>query len=251
MNNPLLTNDKEVKFFGALGLILLFILVATFILSHKVKREAVSKPTEVVTTPFDDIHLVAKAAYVYDIRTGQTLYAKNENERLPLASITKVMTALVASDIAPEGTPITVTTDAILADGDSGLRVGERWALKDLLDFSLAASSNDGMRAVALTLGALNNPVSGDDSARDEFIRLMNNKAEAINLKNTYYFNETGLDESAHKGGAYGTARDMALLFAYVLKSSGLFEATRLSHSNRTHSRPHNSHCQEHRHHCG
>ncbi|MBX4199975.1 hypothetical protein KW790_00730 [Candidatus Parcubacteria bacterium] len=228
MNNPFLTSEGEVKFFGVLGVILIGLLALSFVLSHRVKRQAVSVPTQVVSA-FDHITLEAKAAYVYDVRTGNTLFAKEENERLPLASITKVMTALVARDLAPSGTTVTITQDAILADGDSGLHVGERWTLKDLLDFSLTSSSNDGMRAVALTLGSLDNPTSEPEAARQEFIRLMNKKAEELNLDNTYYFNETGLDESFHRSGAYGTARDMSVLFAYVLRTHpDLFEATRL-----------------------
>src|SRR5581483_3055251 len=106
----------------------------------------------------------------------------------------------------------TITHDAIATEGDSGLKEGEKWNLKNLLDFSLVSSSNDGIRAVALSLGALASANATEKEIVDDFVRLMNKKADELDLKDTYFWNETGLDETEYKGGAYGTAHDIAML---------------------------------------
>ena len=156
------------------------------------------------------------------------MFAKNENTRIPLASLTKVMAALVAEELSPSYGTIIVTSGALKAEGDSGLRVNEKWLLKDLLDFSLVSSSNDGIHAVALTLGALKNSQATEKQMIEDFVRMMNAKAAELDLKNTYFWNETGLDESEAKGGAYGTARDMSTLLEYVItREPEMLEATR------------------------
>lgn len=226
-----------------MGGVLFILLLLSFIFGHRIRRENISVPTQTaVVNPFDSVHLEARAAYVYDVRTSKVLYAKNESSRLPLASLTKVMTALVATEIAPNYSTVVVTADAVATDGDSGLRVGEHWSLKDLLDFSLTSSSNDGMRAVGLALGALSSSTQDPQTIEADFVREMNKKADLVGMKNTYFFNDTGLDETDHRGGAYGSAEDMAKLFAYIIKNHPeLMDATqkaevvRLSQEHTTH----------------
>ena len=156
MQNPNTENfalkDTEVRVFGSVFLILMVLLVISFAVGSRVDRGGVSVPGETAGI-FPDIEVEARAAYVYDARTKEVLYAKNENERLALASVTKLMTALVASEILPDYSTVVIGSDALSAEGDSGLRRDERWSLKNLLDFSLVTSSNDGMKAVALALG--------------------------------------------------------------------------------------------------
>ena len=230
IHKPILTNKFELRLFGTLGLVLIVLLSFSFIAGKRVQRGDESKPTQVVTNYFDNLDLRAKAIYVLDLRTGKVLFSKNPDVRLPLASLTKVMTAVVAVDIAPEFSTIVVNESALKAEGDSGLKAHERWSLKKLLDFSLTSSSNDGAKAVALALGALNKTNSSEADAENDFVRAMNKKADSLNMKNTYYLNETGLDESNIKNGAYGTASDMATLFSYILKNKPeLLEATQES----------------------
>lgn len=177
---------------------------------------------------FPKVTLEAKSAYVYDLRTGETLYAKNADARLPLASLTKLMSALVASDIAPSYGTIKVTPEALANYGDSGLRPGEKWSLKTLLDFSLLTSSNDGIRAVALSLAALDKSNLSEAEIIQSFVTAMNKKASDLGLFNTYFLNESGLDESEVKSGAYGSAHDISMLLGYILeKKPELLEATR------------------------
>lgn len=242
MNNQFFTaRSSEIKLFLMLTVTLALLLLVSFVLGLKVERGSVSAPSETAATgPFSTIILEAKAAYVYDIRTKTVLFAKNENIRLPLASLTKIMSALVAEDLSPLYGTVTVSGEALKAEGDNGLYRDERWLLKDILDFSLVTSSNDGMRAVALSLGALSKAGASTDEIINDFVREMNHKAEELGLKNTYFGNETGLDESDVKSGppapdhvggragAYGTAKDINILFEYILAHHpSLFAATR------------------------
>lgn len=223
------TRSSEVRLFVMLTVTLAFLLLISFIFGLKVERGNISVPSKIaVIDPFSTITLEAKAAYVYDIRTKTVLFAKNENVRLPLASLAKVMSALVAEDLSPLYGTVTISGEALRAEGDSGLYRDEKWLLKDLLDFSLVTSSNDGIRAVALSLGALSKAGATTEEIINDFVGEMNRKASELGLKNTYFWNETGLDESDVKGGAYGTARDMSVLLENILTHHlALFTATR------------------------
>lgn len=206
---------------GAAG----FFLLAFFALKPVAPRDIAEKPEEAV---FPHVALQAKAAYVYDLREGKELFAKNPDIRLPLASVTKLMSAFVASNLLPEYGKVVVSSEALKTYGDSGLAAGEKWALKNLLDFSLLTSSNDGIHAVALALAAIDRSQATEGEIIQDFVTAMNAQASQLGLKNTYFFNETGLDESEVKGGAYGSARDISTLFATILKTKPeLLEATR------------------------
>lgn len=218
MHNDILeSRDAEARFFVFLSLALVLLIIGSYILGNRVERGGVSTPTETASEDFPEVSLKAKAAYVYDARTKEVLFAQNEEARMPLASLTKVMSALVAKELSPENGSLIVQRQALDAEGDSGLLAGERWRLKDLLDYSLVTSSNDGMRAVALSLGALESSTLQEGEILNSFVNEMNKKAGELGLKNTYFWNETGLDESEFKGGAYGTAKDMTRLMEYVI----------------------------------
>ncbi len=172
-------------------------------------------PKKILPDPFQDISLEAKAAYVFDMRTGKTLFARNEESQLPLASLTKVMTALVASEM-PADTVVAFTG-------------GEKWKLKELLDYTLVVSSNNGASAIAGVAGAMFSTTTGKTGAEDMelFVWKMNEEARALRLSQTYYLNPSGLDVDETLSGAYGSAKDMAFLFAHVLKNKpALLEAT-------------------------
>ncbi|MBX4195478.1 serine hydrolase [Candidatus Parcubacteria bacterium] len=226
----MLTNRQEIIFFSSLAFVLFVFLVFTYIFGHRRPDDTFSSARVGVPMPLENISINARAAYVYDLETDTILYAKNADERLPLASLTKVMSALVASELAPEYSTVVVSREAIHIDGDAGLLPGERWSLKDLLNFSLISSANDGVRAIALALGSLANSTTSSEAIVNDFVHMMNNKADILGMKNTYFFNDTGLDESREKSGAYGTARDMTALFAYILKNNpNLLSATKES----------------------
>lgn len=169
--------------------------------------------------PYATLKLSAKSAYVWDIQTHRKLFGLNEQERLPLASVTKIMTALVASENLAPDTHMLVTNKDLEEDGDNGLYGQETWKFSDLLKFTLIVSSNDGASAIARTVGMrFVSASSSPEEAKAAFIDHMNKKAEMMNLTRTHYFNESGLDLSPTQAGAYGSTRDMAMLLEYVFK---------------------------------
>ena len=185
----------------------------------------------VSVSPYEVITLEAKGVYVWDIKTHRKLYGKNEHAVFPLASVTKMMMALVASEILSPETSITILPDDLMEEGDTGLLAGEKWRLSELLRFTLVSSSNDGASAIAGVAGAniYSNSVEMNDPFTNKklFIEQMNRKAKEIGLSNTHFGNVTGLDIESVASGAYGTPRDMSILFEYILeKHPELFTAT-------------------------
>lgn len=159
--------------------------------------------------------LTAQAAIVYDPTDGRMLYGKNEEQQLPLASITKLMTATAALADLPQNTPITLTSYDLQTEGDSGLSAGETWNLGDLVKYGLLVSSNDAMAAVATSVGD------------EKMIADMNEQAKNLGLAQSYFLDPTGLDLTPGVSGAYSSAHDVALLTAAFLKNHpGFFQTT-------------------------
>jgi D-alanyl-D-alanine carboxypeptidase len=172
--------------------------------------------------PFENISLEAQAVYVYDLNKKEVLFAKNEEMQIPLASLTKVMTAIIASKNSKNEETLTVNRKNLIPEGDSGLLVDEDWSLKNLIDFTLVSSSNDGASMLASVIS-----VDSDDEYNSSFVRKMNYMADKIGMNQTYFLNESGLDLSKNISGAYGSAKDMAILFSYLLNTyPNLLEAT-------------------------
>ena len=187
-------------------------------------------------SPFDEINLEAKAAIVFDALENKIIYSLNSEEQLPLASLTKIMTAVIAREILPDYTTITIDSDSIKKEGDSGLRVGEKWRARDLLDFTLLVSSNDGAASLAAAAAAVSTGIGQNTEGavnevvvkKKDFVSQMNEKARSLGLVQTYFMNETGLDLQTQVSGSYGSARDVANLLVYAVeKYPDLFEATR------------------------
>jgi len=203
-----------------------------------------NKIEKVLPDPFRDLDITAQAIYIYDVRNDKVIFEKNGNMQLPLASVTKLMTAIIASESVPEHVVITITPDSLAKEGDTGLFVDEEWDVKDLIEYTLLVSSNDGAYALASVAGAnikysqLDTEVASDTriqthAPKDEamespFISEMNTHALELGLKQTYFLNESGLDIDASHAGAYGSARDMAHLMAYIIEMyPELLSATR------------------------
>lgn len=185
---------------------------------------------EIQTTPdpFLDLEIEALSAYVWDVNRDKMLFGKNEEMQQPLASLTKIMTALIALERAPGSSIVTIGRNSIETEGDSGLLEGDKWALSDLLEFTLIVSSNDGAHAVANAIGSLDKEEGVDEVS--SFVGRMNELSQEIGLIQTYFLNETGLDTSLSVGGGYGSARDVAHLFEYAIaKAPHLIEATAYS----------------------
>lgn len=182
----------------------------------------------VSTKMFENLKLVAKAVYVYDVNANKVIYEKNSSSQLPLASLTKLMTAVTAMELLPKDSQITIKKEFLAEEGDTGLLANESWKLKDLLDFSLVSSSNDGARSIASVIGAFDLKTDDYDLGRKDFITKMNQKAEQLGLTQTYFINESGLDVSTSTSGGYGSAQDVGKLLQYILtKKPDILEATK------------------------
>ncbi|HEX2291801.1 MAG TPA: D-alanyl-D-alanine carboxypeptidase family protein [Gaiellaceae bacterium] len=163
---------------------------------------ACSTSTASAATPDVD----ARAYLVQEERTGEVLLARGATDRLPIASITKLMTALVALERAKPGTTVTVDADAVGVTGSTiGLRAGERIPLRDLLAAALIQSANDSAVAIAEHVG-------GGDSA--PFVAQMNRRAKALGLADTRFVNPSGLDAAGH----YSSALDVTRLATEAMK---------------------------------
>lgn len=175
--------------------------------------------------PFASVNIKAHASVVWDVNEKRLLFAVNERAQLPLASLAKIMTALLAVEEAGDDAVALVSKEAILKDGDHGFKVGERFRLKDLIDATLVASSNDGAYALASAAAAT---IDKDENRSTvSFVADMNTKARSLGLQQTFFVNESGFDVSAGVSGAYGSAYDVARLFEYALRfHPALFEAT-------------------------
>lgn len=169
--------------------------VAASVVYTQELKKALSVPT-----------LEAKAAVLYDAKTGEILYEKNATAVLPLASLTKLMTAEALLRSVPEDSSVVVSEEALRAEGDSGLHAGETWSLKSLLTLGLVESSNDAMAAAAQSAGT------------SSIVAGMNELAQTLGLTTLHFKNPTGLDLSATEAGSYGSAHDIALLAADFLK---------------------------------
>lgn len=191
------------------------------------------------------LELVGRGAVIYDINSGSVVFERNADEAFPIASITKVMTIVTASDYLDSDTLVYIDEESINTEGESGLILGELWSFKELSDLTMIISSNDGAVAIAKAAGKEINKKEGQLSGRSDlevFVEKMNNKAREIGLKNTIFYNPTGLDLNFEtEPGAMSTSRDIARLLAYallekpdLLKNSSLDRYTATSHYGRS-----------------
>lgn len=219
---------KLLNYLNIALVVLIVVLVFAIYNKNTSQKKELANAVEAVKLPeITNVNITAKSAYVYDVSSRRVLYRKNELEQLPLASLTKLMMALTASDLFPASSEIKIKKEFLAEEGDNGLLADESWKLSDLLDFSLVVSSNDGARSVASVIGAMQLNTEDYNLGRKEFINMMNRKAQELGLSQTYYINESGLDVGSTSGG-YGTAIDVANLLRYILeKKPELLEATR------------------------
>ncbi len=210
-----------VHFFSFLCLTSIIVFVIILIGSKSLTAEKFVEAEEKID-PFLNIKLEAKAAIVWDVVNKREIFSKQADAPLPLASLTKVMTAIVASESLSKTEDIEIAPEYLAPEGDSLLLVGDRWKASDLRDFTLITSSNDGAFALAALAEA---KTAG---TREDFIEEMNRKSKELGLLNSRFLNEHGLDINQSSSGAYGSARDMAILFEYALKNKpDVLRATR------------------------
>lgn len=149
----------------------------------------------------------AEAALFVETKTGQVLFAKNPNKRLPIASLVKVMTVLIALEHKGMDEEFSISQHAAGMEPDKMLLIaGEKLTLRELLDGIFLVSANDSAETLA----------EGTTGDRNEFIKLMNDKAKQLGMKDTYYANPTGLDEDS--SNSYSTVYDLAILTRYLIR---------------------------------
>ncbi|MEK7662401.1 MAG: hypothetical protein AAB355_02840 [Patescibacteria group bacterium] len=207
----------------AAGFLILIIALAFFgdIFNRQKFTEAAKKMEIRARNAFSGMNLTAKASYVYDISRKKILYEENADLTLPIASLTKLMTALTALSEAPRKTIVTISKKSLGKEGDTGLLSDERWTLDSLIKFTLLTSSNDGAAAIAGALGA---------SGEGEFVKKMNTRAKESGFEDVYFANETGLDENSDSAGAYASAKWVArIMEEFIVKYPDILEATAYS----------------------
>ncbi|MDP2926810.1 MAG: serine hydrolase [bacterium] len=184
--------------------------------------------------------IAARSALVLKVKSdGQqtVLFDKNSSQKLAIASLTKLMTAVVSLENQPLSQEVEISLTSVSQEGNSGnLKTGERIMVKELLKMALIESSNDAAEALAAK--------SSISSGREEFVALMNLKSKELGLRSTYFSTPTGLEAENN----FSTARDLANLMVFILKThpfilevSAQPSVIILSENNRPHHRAFNT----------
>jgi D-alanyl-D-alanine carboxypeptidase (penicillin-binding protein 5/6) len=177
---------------------------------------ALAAPAHAARPPAVD----ARAYLVVDGRTGDVLAARNAHARVPIASVTKLMTVLVALEHLKPGDTVSVQPAAAgVGESSIGLRAGERLTVHDLLEGALIQSANDAAYALAASAGG------GDVSS---FVREMNAKARTLRLGDTHYVRPDGLDAP----GEYSSAADVTRLARLLMHEPAVRQTVRLRTAN-------------------
>lgn len=152
----------------------------------------------------------AKSAIVYDTTTDKVLYKKNAKEKLPMASITKIMTAIIALENKKSDDKYIVNKEDLVGENSMGLTEGEILSQEELLYGLLLPSGNDAAETLA----------SNFKGGRENFIKSMNSKAKSLGLSDTNFTNPSGLEGD---GNQYTTAYDLIVITQYALTKFPLF----------------------------
>ncbi|MFA5188631.1 MAG: serine hydrolase [Patescibacteria group bacterium] len=170
------------------------------------------KAPQRIYTDYLDVKTTAESIVAVDVKSGKILYQKNSDEIRPIASITKLMTALVFLDHNPGWTKETFTIPSDLRYGSTPhLKDGEIITVKDLFYTALVASDNTAI--IALTR------IAGFNE--DQFVQKMNEKAKSLGLAETQFADPSGLDPNNQS-----SAKDVAKLLNYALQNEELKKVT-------------------------
>lgn len=167
-----------------------------------------------IGAPPDALPLTAVSAISYDLTDDKLLYARNIEERLPLASLTKIMTAIVALETYAPDQKLEVTEADLVGENSMGLLNGEELPFSELLYGMMLPSGNDAAEVIA----------RNSSFGRENFVYLMNKKAEDLGLSNTRFTNPSGLEGD---GAQYSSAYDLLVLTRYALQNKTFAEVAR------------------------
>jgi len=153
-----------------------------------------------------DFSISAKSAIIINAQNGEIIFDQNANEKLPPASITKIMTGILALEHYDLEKKILVSKEAAAVEPNKiVMKEGEKMKVKDLLYGLMMISANDAAEVLA----------EGIDGNRNTFLEEMNEKCKLLELKNTTFKNPSGLDEEGH----YSSAYDIAKITYYAIKT--------------------------------
>ena len=172
----------------------------------------------IVKAEGDSLNLSSESAILMDAESGKILYEKNIDEKLPMASMTKIMSMLLIMENIDNG-GLSYDDKVLISENASGmggsqvfLQAGEEYTVNDLLKCIAVSSANDAVVAMA-------EKISG---SVDAFVNLMNEKAKELGLVNTNFANPHGLDNEEH----YSTAYDMAVMARELLRHEDVLKYT-------------------------
>lgn len=163
-----------------------------------------------ISANFQKPQISAESALIFDTNSQSVIYSKNPQERLPMASLTKIMTAIIALENKKKDDKYIVTKDDLVGEDSMGLDAGETLSLKELLYGLILHSGNDAAETLA----------SNFNGGRKAFIKAMNDKAKSFGLSNTSFTNPTGLEGD---GKQYTTSYDLAVITRFALVNFPLF----------------------------
>jgi len=176
-------------------------------------KEGLVRPPE-KSSEAQDPQIYAKSVILIDVQSAYVMYAKNASDKIPMASTTKIMTAIVILEDFSDrlNDVVTISYPMIAVEGsDIQLRVGEKITVENLLKGLLIMSGNDTAFALATYFGG-----------KDVFVAKMNEKAVFLGLKNIQYNDPAGLDEESSS-----TAHDLAVLASYAMRNQKFSEIVR------------------------
>lgn len=154
--------------------------------------------------------ITAKSALMYDLTVNKVLYEKNTKEKLPMASLTKIMTAIVSMENKRTDDKYIVRGENLVGEDSMGLSAGEVLSQEELLYGLVLNSGNDAAEVLA----------SNYPEGRSAFVKAMNDKAAALGLTDTHFSNPSGLQGD---GIQYTTVSDLVVITKYALEKFPLF----------------------------
>lgn len=157
-----------------------------------------------------DIEINAQGFAVMERTSGELLFGKNLHAELPIASVTKIMTSLIAIEYADPQLELTVSDQAAkIGEAVMGLTAGEKVRVNDLLYGLMLPSGNDAAETLA----------EGLQGGRSNYLVMMNQKAQSLGMFDSFFFNPTGLDGDTREVTSFSTAWDLLALTNYALKN--------------------------------
>jgi D-alanyl-D-alanine carboxypeptidase len=211
LNELIKAKDKQIRvlYFTTLVLLLpIFAGVYFLYVEDSKSDQIILQPEQIerLQVSLDKVSTTAHSAFVISFNTGEIIYKKNQDKPLPLASLTKLVTAEVAQDAIKKENIQIDKMQELPEYGDTRLLENETWNTEDLIAYTLITSSNDG--AHTLANNSKNTPY---------FIQNMNSLAASIGLSTTHIASK-------------GTAQDVSKILSYVISHSlPLYEKTQLS----------------------